>query len=76
MCGTSRKWGSAVDNSQLTAKFQSVVLQNMTLENAIFTAMSYLNLGEIEKAQNLLQGAMLDSQLSKGASNGNAAAAN
>ncbi|MGH9505259.1 MAG: hypothetical protein ACRD20_20590 [Terriglobales bacterium] len=65
--------------TDIAAKYERLVIQNLILENAVEMAMAYMNLGEVAKAQNMLQGALLDSQLSlstalKGAAHGNAAA--
>jgi hypothetical protein len=64
-----------VSNAEIAAKYERLVIQNLLLENAMDMAMAYLNLGEVAKAQDLLQGAMLASQVTtlKGATNGNAA---
>lgn len=60
----------------LATKYERLVVQNLLLENAMDMAMAYLNLGEVAKAQDMLQGAMLASQVTtlKGATNGNATA--
>lgn len=60
----------------LATKYERLVIQNLLLENAMDMAMAYLNLGEVAKAQDMLQGAMLASQVTtlKGATNGNATA--
>ena len=64
-----------MSNAEIAAKYERLVIQNLLLENAMDMAMAYLNLGEVAKAQDLLQGAMLASQVTtlKGATNGNAA---
>jgi hypothetical protein len=53
-----------VSSAEIAAKYERLVIQNLILENAVEMAMSYMNLGEVAKAQNMLQGALLDSQLS------------
>src|SRR5262249_54540570 len=61
----------AMSSAEIAAKYERAIIEKLILENAVEMAMAYMNLGEVEKAQALLQGALLDSQLStaKGAAN-------
>ncbi len=62
--------------TELTSKYEQRTRDLIRFESSVYAAMAYINLGEIGKAQNVLQGALLDSQLSagKGGSNVNATA--
>ena len=51
--------------SDIANKYERLVIQQLLCENAMEMAIAWLNAGKIHEAQDLLQGALLTSQLSK-----------
>ena len=50
--------------TDIATKYERQTIQLLLCENAMEMAIAWLNTGEIAKAQDILQGALLDAQLS------------